>query len=112
MNARAQVPAHAEDRIEALIAAFDRMDGRLEREHKENRGDISELKEEILRAFPGNDPEGHRRYHEQLIEQSAARTKFWRELTSRLLQQGIWAVATGVFLAAGWALVQWIRSVK
>jgi hypothetical protein len=94
--------------IEALIDAVTRMDTRLGREHAENRTDNADFKrevrdklDELRRAFPGDDPEGHRRFHEALIAESTARKAFWSDLRGRLLEKGIWAVL--VFLAgASW----------
>lgn len=100
----------AKDRkaIEHLISSFAKLDTRLEREHSENRADTAEFKrevrdkmDELRRAFPGDDPEGHRRFHEALIAESAVRKAFWSDLRGRLLEKGIWAVV--VFLAgAAW----------
>lgn len=91
--------------LETLIAAVARMDTRLGREHAENRTDNADFKrevrdklDELRKAFPGDDPEGHRRFHEALIAESAARKAFWSDLRGRLLEKGIWAVI--VFLAA------------
>lgn len=94
--------------LEALIASIARLDTRLGREHAENRTDNADFKREVrdkldeLRsAFPGDDPEGHRRFHEMLIAESAARKAFWSDLRGRLVEKGIWAVV--VFLAgAAW----------
>jgi hypothetical protein len=76
----------------------------LAKDHKENRGDLSELREsvaELRRAFPGDDPEGHRRFHDALIAESMARKKFWSDLSGRLIERGIWAVLA-MLAAAVW----------
>lgn len=94
--------------VETLIAKVTRLDARLGVEHAENRSDTADFKREVRdklddlrRAFPGDDPEGHRRFHEALIAESAARKAFWSDLRGRLVEKGIWAVV--VFLAgAAW----------
>lgn len=100
----------AKDRkaIEHLIATVSRLDTRLEQEHAENRTDTADFKREVRdklddlrRAFPGDDPEGHRRFHEALIAESAARKAFWSDLRGRLIEKGIWAVL--VFVAGALA---------
>lgn len=57
--------------------------------------------EQILRAFPGEDTDGHRRYHEAVIE--------WRELRNKMVREALIKVAQGGALAgAGWvALAMW-----
>lgn len=90
--------------FEQVLEAVQKLDTRLGREHAENREDTADFKREVrdklddlMRAFPGNDPEGHRRFHDALIAESAARKAFWSDLRGRLLEKGIWAVL--VFLA-------------
>ncbi|WP_422096898.1 hypothetical protein [Variovorax sp.] len=99
---------HAPHDAEKVLEAITQLDRRLGREHVENRTDAADFKrevrkalEELRSAFPGDDPEGHRRFHEMLIAESAARKAFWTDLRGRLLEKGIWAVL--VFLAgAAW----------
>jgi hypothetical protein len=57
--------------------------------------------EQILSAFPAGDTDGHRRYHEAVIE--------WRELRNKLVREALIKVAQGGALAgAGWvALALW-----
>lgn len=90
--------------IEHLIASVARLDTRLGLEHAENRTDTADFKrevrdklDELRHAFPDDDPEGHRRFHDALISESEARKAFWSELRGRLIEKGIWAVL--VFLA-------------
>lgn len=97
MNARSQFPAAEADPVLTAIA---KLDQRLGREHAENldaNADFKRRLDELQRAFPGGDPEGHRRAHEQMIEQAAARTRFWMDMRGKLLEKGIWAVV--VFVA-------------
>jgi hypothetical protein len=57
--------------------------------------------DKLLTGFPGGDFDGHRRYHEAVIE--------WRELRNRLVREALIKVAQGSSLAAfGWiALAIW-----
>lgn len=50
---------------------------------------------QILQAFPAGDIDGHRRYHESVIE--------WRELRNRALKEALVHTAKmGSFGALGW----------
>lgn len=54
--------------------------------------------EKITSAFPAADVDGHRRYHESVIE--------WRELRNRLVREALTKmVAAGTLAAAGWLVV-------
>lgn len=57
--------------------------------------------EQVLSAFPAGDTDGHRRYHEAVIE--------WRELRNKLVREALIKVAQAGSLAAfGWvALAIW-----
>ncbi len=57
--------------------------------------------EKILLAFPAGDCDGHRRYHEGVIE--------WQELRNRLVREALIKVAqAGAVVGAGWvALAIW-----
>jgi hypothetical protein len=57
--------------------------------------------EMLLSGFPANDVDGHRRYHESVIE--------WRELRNKLVREALAKVASAGALAAfGWlALAIW-----
>lgn len=55
----------------------------------------------LLSGFPGGDFEGHRRYHEAVIE--------WRELRNKLVREALIKVAqAGALAGCGWlALALW-----
>lgn len=55
----------------------------------------------LAQAFPAGDLDGHRRYHESVIE--------WRELRNRIVREGLVRIAhMGFFAGAGWlAYVAW-----
>lgn len=54
--------------------------------------------ERLAQAFPGGDVDGHRRYHESVIE--------WRELRNKMVREALIKVAqAGALAGAGWVLV-------
>jgi len=55
----------------------------------------------LLSGFPADDVDGHRRYHESVIE--------WRELRNKLVREALTKmVGAGALAAAGWlALAVW-----
>lgn len=60
---------------------------------------------QILRAFPSEDIEGHRRYHESVIE--------WRELRNRLVRESLVKVAqAGSLVAFGWLAIAVWQAIK
>ncbi|CAN7645491.1 hypothetical protein [Paraburkholderia terricola] len=62
--------------------------------------------DELRRAFPDGDWDGHRRYHEAVIKRMEARAQFYRDLSGHLIKGGAWALI--VFLA--WASWQAIKA--
>jgi hypothetical protein len=56
---------------------------------------------QLLQAFPSGDIDGHRRYHEAVIE--------WRELRNKLVREALIKVTqAGALAGAGWiALAIW-----
>jgi len=61
--------------------------------------------EKILLAFPSGDTEGHRRYHESVIE--------WRDLRNKMVREALIKVAQGGALAgAGWVAVALWQALK
>lgn len=51
--------------------------------------------EQVLSAFPAGDTDGHRRYHEAVIE--------WRELRNKMVKEAlIHAAKAGTLAGAGW----------
>lgn len=56
----------------------------------------------ILRAFPADDPAGHRAYHDELIAAEKARKEFWQKLFFELAKWGLLGFA-GWLIVAGWS---------
>lgn len=69
-----------------------------QRELRDELRDVAHRLEEIKRGFPAGDYEGHRRYHEAVIERMELRNKLVREALTK-------AVQTGTLIAFGWVAV-------
>lgn len=50
--------------------------------------------ERFIKAFPNDDPAGHRQYHEAVIRAAEEQEKFWRELRLDVAKKSIWGVVT------------------
>lgn len=60
---------------------------------------ILEQMHHITSAFPKDkdgdtDYDGHRKYHEALIESAKAQTEFWQALKLDIAKRGAWAILT------------------
>lgn len=75
----------------AIIAAVRESTAELERKIVA----MQARQDQIIKGFPGSDLEGHRRYHESIIE--------WRELRNRIVREAlIKAAQAGAVGALGW----------
>ncbi|WP_291785291.1 hypothetical protein [Luteibacter sp.] len=50
----------------------------------------------ILKAFPEEDPEGHCRYHQEVIDEIKERKKLWVEIRAHILKGSTWALLVGL----------------
>jgi len=67
--------------------------------------EVQASNDRLLSGFPANDVEGHRRYHESVIE--------WRELRNKLVREALIKIASASALgAAGWLLLTIWQSFK
>jgi len=55
----------------------------------------------ILEAFPDQDVEGHRHYHENKIKAAKAEEEFWKAAKSEVLKHGV----AGILAVVKWALL-------
>jgi hypothetical protein len=88
----------------AILSIKDDLDQR----HSENitRAEVTDRKvdeairriDDLHKAFPGGDWEGHRRYHEVLIERIEKRTKLYDAMLEELTKKGMWALI--IFIGA------------
>jgi hypothetical protein len=53
----------------------------------------------LLSGFPAKDVEGHRRYHESVIEWRELRNKMVKETLAKMMQAGAWAATAWLALA-------------
>jgi hypothetical protein len=68
------------------------------------RTDVKSIQAMLTRyaaGFPGDDPDGHRKYHETLIERNKAYTDLGRKLLFELAKWGLIGFL-GWMLVAGW----------
>lgn len=83
-----------------LLRAIHGLQKSIDARHTENTNHLEALEakvDRILRGFPGEDPDAHRRYHESIIE--------WRELRNRMVREALIHVSkAGVLAGFGWLL--------
>lgn len=87
---------------DAIIRAIDSLRDEIGLRHVENTSvneeqsrkldEVIRQVDELNKAFPGGDRDGHRRYHESLIARAEARTSFYLDLRSDLAKKGLWVV--------------------
>lgn len=104
------------DAHQQVLAAINGLKSDLDQRHGENitaqavtDAKVVELLrgvDDLRRAFPDGDWDGHRRYHEAVIRRMEARAQFYRDLSGHLIKGGAWALI--VFLA--WASWQAIKA--
>jgi hypothetical protein len=70
-------------------------------EIRDELADNTKKTEQVLTVFPAGDTDGHRRYHESVIE--------WRELRNKLVREALIKITqAGALAGAGWvALAIW-----
>lgn len=93
--------------LQDLTVAIKALKTDLDRRHAQNSVTLEEVSvkvDKVLLGFPEGDPESHRRFHEAVIEQAKAREKFWREISLKLVEKGIWAAMIFLVAAAGFYL--------
>jgi len=91
--------------IDQLVDVLQQAEGARQNQHNENTARFDALQrqvEKLGKGFPGEDPEGHRRYHESVIE--------WRELRNKMVRDALLqAGKAGGLAALGWiAYAIWI----
>lgn len=79
---------HAEDESRQVAARFD------------------EIKRLLASAFPGGDPDEHRRYHDDVMAFIQERRALWRAVREKTLTALIWAALVG----GGMAVWQYIKT--
>lgn len=60
--------------------------------------------ERFMKAFPDDDPVGHRQYHEAVMRAAEAQERFWSELRLDIAKKSFWGLIVlvcGLLLAGG-----------
>lgn len=98
-----------EDHIDARIKQ--RLDNYAREEAQRFDAKFDELKALLRSAFPGGDPEEHRRYHDEAIEFMRERRELWKSIRERSITGLVWAalIALG---SAVWHYLQLKLGVK
>jgi hypothetical protein len=104
------------DGVDKVVAAILSLKEDLDQRHGENitAQAVTEKKiveairgiDELRKAFPDGDADGHRRYHESIIRKNEAREQFYQDLRAELAKKGLWALAA----LLGLALWQFFKS--
>lgn len=76
------------DSIHALAALPDAYEQRFE--------DLEAMTAKIINGFPGGDTEGHRRFHDAVIQKMDADRRLKMAVTEKIISGGIWAAIVGV----------------
>ena len=80
----------------AIMAALQGMQTTMNREHLENSGRLDHLEKNMQdlakQAVPGGDWDGHRRYHEAVIDEMNERKRMWREIRLNVLKLSSWGL--------------------
>jgi hemerythrin len=58
-----------------------------------------EREEDFLKAFPNEDPRAHRDAHDAWISESQERARMYREVKTKIVTGGVWAVFVAVCTA-------------
>jgi hypothetical protein len=97
------------DGVDKVVAAILSLKEDLDQRHGENitAQAVTEKKiveairgiDELRKAFPDGDADGHRRYHESIIRKNEAREKFYEDLRAELAKKGLWALVAVLALA-------------
>ncbi|HSD36075.1 MAG TPA: hypothetical protein VLC92_01120 [Rhodocyclaceae bacterium] len=67
---------------------------------------LEEKIDRVTQAFPGGDPEGHRKYHDAVIKRLEARTAFFEKLLYELVKYGVIGFCGWAFVAGWTALLK------
>lgn len=84
--------------VQAIHQKVEDLDKRLTQQtHDATLQLAEEITALMCKAFPGEDPIGHRRLHEEQMKASAARAEFWRKMLFEISRGGLlgflgWAV--------------------
>lgn len=105
-----------------VVAAINALRGDLELRHSatdntlatqnETLADQSRKIDQILKAFPDADVEGHRRYHEEVMQALADRKRIRQAVLEHALKSSSWLFLVGLAGVALFMFKNWIASIK
>jgi len=97
----------AEQRTDAetLRRDYDAKHAEIERKQDDLRREMIAVSAMVKTAVPDGDIDGHRRYHELLIEREQDRKTLRKAVLTHLLKSSTLAAATGAL----WVLIMWVK---
>jgi hypothetical protein len=90
--------------VDVIVSAIRRIDAfgqrleTIEAMHDDLKGDVAHA----LSGFPGEDPDGHRRYHEAKIKLTEERAELYKAVRERLVSGVAWGALVGIGMLIWW----------
>jgi hypothetical protein len=98
------------DRQDTIIERQSDTDMKLDGHMKREDASIEMWLQSLPKRPDGHaDIDGHRDYHQEIIEEARARKTMWRELRSELVKKGAWGI---VIVLSALVMYWWDREVK
>lgn len=100
-------PYHSlSDDTKAIISAINNISSQNAKQLDEIERKVNAIK---TSAFPEGDADGHRRYHEAVIERMEQRNAMYREIKLHLAKAGLFGAGSIIIYTIGKALVEYLR---
>ena len=103
-----RVPTEAESMLQLVSQIHQKVDDLDKRLTQQTHDATLKLAEEIAalmcKAFPGEDPDGHRKFHEEQMQIVADRAEFWKKMRFEICKWGI-AGLLGWLVVIAWRAV-------
>lgn len=98
------------ERQDTILERVDKLDSVLEGHMCREEAAINDWMNSLPKKPDGKpDVEGHRDYHQELIEEARARKTMWRELRTEILKKGTWGI---VLVLTALVMYWWNHEVK
>lgn len=92
------MPGRDSKNVEGDVTPYERIE-RLEKLADEMGRKIDDTRERLISAFPGGDMEGHRHYHEMMMEAGRDRKRLITAVKEKTVAGLVWALMLGVGIA-------------
>lgn len=92
------MPSRDAKNVDADVTPYERIE-RLEKLTDEMGRKINETRDRLIGAFPAGDLEGHRHYHEMMMEAGRDRKKLITAVKEKTVAGLVWALMLGVGIA-------------